>query len=909
MGDKSIPLLSSRVHICLGTVIDMVLGLRWYNVRIGNNTDVQCSAVYHGNTDQVIGAKQIGMYAAGTHVLVMLLIDPITHVPVPPGYILGSVMMPAGSTIYRILDSIGLATGADCFNDITHSHTADKQPDAMRDFNNGVPLDAIPGSDYGRINELGVGSGISRFYSWMRASELSGLWCFYLDNLTRLAAYNYEFWHAGGERYIKNDEGEVNDVDLFTPYPWEASGVLEYNKGAVWFKDKGGKYIKGQFDHAYEPKEVDQTMIPRWMRLRGYVGDAHREMVILPAIEPVDYKLTAETFVERTSRKTKYTGLLDIHQHASGLYSIRSAQGIVLEKYIHIPVPKQVHAPEDSDTVADGATNYRPAGIWGPDDASLQSLHNKQPWPWTDATRPDTWAAELFDYSAFMFNWYNMKPLLAHTKDWWVPDEGYFANQILDTTTGKPVGLSGVYMPEKKLTDTFNFPLPQFAKIKIDHRTGNTKYFYSRSIIAQLPDGSVLIEDGYGSSVYMTGGNIHVSAAGDVWTRSGRSIVMWAGDDLIARAGSSVDISASNADVRIKAQRNLHMLGGNGTDAGAVGGIIIESRAAYGIGSGFKFRDDDGDPLVGEDVNTYGIILKSVDSPVMIYGRDIYGRSAISSGGGGTIEFEADADIVISGTNQTRYSNAGFTDIIGQLVSAGGSVLTGTVVNKFDKAITMFSSTDLFRAQAAVVILDSPNGLYARGPIAVNQGIVPFPDSTIDAVINGYSADYITWLAATLPAVLAYYYDDLYTGYLKSNTSFISEAGFTCRDESQYGLTLDFLLPESRWQQTYRANDIGIVWYEPAVLIPGLPTQWTRPHPGDSYWIMMEKYLEYDHDLWQWKSPAGDWALCDIERSTDSADSGPYVVASNKRVDGTSTAQKARFLGTNYLISKQYGQP
>lgn len=906
MATAGTPLAPNNIHICLGTVIDVAAGARWYTVRTGGKVDTPCTAAYPNSTQHISGAKQVGVYAPGTYVIVMILKDG-KGLLCPPGYILGSVAMPVGRRDYRILDLIGLYNGSDAANDPTHNYLPTKYPTDIRDFNVGMPMDAVPGSDVGYMNELGVKQGMSRFFTWSCASELAGIWSFYLDNMTRLAAYNFEFWHSGGERTIKNDEGEVNDVDMFTPYPWEASGVLKPKIAVFQVQTDGGKHQKGQYKFPYEPKEVDQCMIPRWMRLRGYLGDMHREMVTLPIINPTDYKKTDETYVARLSEKTKHTGVLDVHQHSSGLYSVRSAQGIHFEKYIYIPVPKQMAVPEETDEKGDGATNYSPAGVWGPAAASASdptvAIHDKSPWPWTDKIRPDTWVAELWDYSAYMFNWYGIKPTLAHTKDWYVADEGYFAN--IAAKDGSPAGdLCGAYVPEKALSDTFTFSLPKFASIKIDHRAGDTKYYYSRSVISQLPDGSIIIEDGYGTSMHMVGGNMYLSGAGDVWLKPGRSIVMWAGDDLVARAGSSVDISASNADVRIKAERNLHILGGN---SGVVGGVLIESRSNKQSAS-FKFKDGS-TPLVGEDVETYGIMLKTTTAPILMYGSDIYGKAVASSSGAGELEFEADGGIVLSGKSHIRYAQDNMTDIIGQTLAAGAAVSGGSIVNYFDKKNAVYGCTDLFRAKASVAVFDSTNGMYATGHFAVVNGIVPFPSGTVESTIAGFSTDYTNWLASGLAALTTFYYDDVYNADAKGNQDFINIAGFTCRNEIQYGLTSDFYIVEARWQQVYRAAGLGVLWNEPVVAVPGSVTVMTRPHPGNAYWSQVQLYVEYDTDLWAWKSESDSqvWSLKDKARAVDTGASNPYDTARKNR-EGASiyTAQKPRLFSEKYKVSIQY---
>lgn len=897
------------MRILIGTVVDVIPSARCYIVRISSDSSINCSALSPAGTQQLLGPTSIDVYPPDTQVIVLQSTDVQGGgIVKDEGIIIGAYSPPIGTSAYRVLDWVVPFSGADALNDTTQSYMIQNFADQLQDYNVSQPLDAISGSDHGLMNELGVGHGVSRFFSWLRASEAAGLWCFYLDNLVRLSSYNFEHWHAGGERWLKDDEGEVSDVELFSPYPWEVMGRLDTNLQSLKAVAGGGVYKPGQYNLYCEPQADDQTLLPRWLCMRGYLGDMKREMVVLP--KPATEDRT--TFVESMSNESTYTGVLDVHQHSSGLYSVRSAQGIVLEKYIFIPVPKQMNAPEQNDGAeitfesgGDGATNYAPAGAWGEGD---KTDHDKPAWEfsWTDDDTSGAWAAEYYDYAAYMFNWYGFKPLIAHKRDWFIPDSGSFAN-----TTDED--LAGVYVPEERLDDTFLFALPKFASIQIDHRTGDTKYYYSRSVIAQLPDGSILIEDGYGSSIHMTGGNIFISGAGDVWLKPGRSIAMWAGDDIVARAGSSVDITAGNADVRIKAERNLHMLAGN---SGVTGGIMLETRSVYGFGGEYKFTDGT-TPLVGEDVQTYGMIFRSPDAPIMIYGRDIYGRavSFTQQGGsdiGGNIEFEADAGMVLSAADQVRYTQQGLTDIIGQMLKDGTAVKSTSVVNRSDVANTVFGSTTLFRAKADSIILDGISGMYSYGPLYVSGGVVPFPSGTFYQAIGALCVSYDSWFlgtgTGTLSEMLTYYYDDVYTSGIKSNAEFMSVAGFTCRNETQYGLTLDFVIPETRWQQIYRAKSLGLLWYEPAVQVLG-STAITRPHPGNAFWLSETMYQEYEPALWQWKD-SDDVMVCrDIERGSkdDLADS-IYATTVKEHTDGSSSQLTRQFLNTNYLISKQYGQ-
>ena len=369
-------------YMAIGRVIESISGARWYNVRLGADVAMQCADISSSGVQSPLGPSKIGVYPVGSYVIVYvptsgtrnITDEMMTYTPTPLGYIVGSMPTTLGDNTFRVCDWVAPFTGADAVSDMVHHYPAMTFPTQYRDFNMGNPLDAIPGSDEGMMNEMGVGYGISRFFSWLRASDTAGVWCMYLDNLTRIAAYNYEFWTSGGERWIKNDEGEVNDVELFTPYPWEAMGMLVPDAAPADLIEGGGIYKPKQSSLMYEPKFEDQTGIPRHMKIRGYLGDLERDLVVLPKF---DISGDEEDFVERHQNSSKYSGVLDLHKHMDGMYTVRSARGIISEKYIHIPVPKQLAVPEEKDGLGDGATNYRPAGYWG-NEAISTDIHDKQ---------------------------------------------------------------------------------------------------------------------------------------------------------------------------------------------------------------------------------------------------------------------------------------------------------------------------------------------------------------------------------------------------------------------------------------------------------------------------------------------------------------------------------------------------
>ena len=155
-----------------------------------------------------------------------------------------------------------------------------------------------------------------------------------------------------------------------------------------------------------------------------------------------------------------------------------------------------------------------------------------------------------------------------------------------------------------------------------------------------------------------------------------------------------------------------------------------------------------------------------------------------------------------------------------------------------------------------------------------------------------------------LPVVLAYTSTLVYGSGIMGDTDFIDEAGFTCRNEEQYGLSDDFWIVESRWQQMYRDKEIGLLWYEPPVQIPGVADTATRPHPGNDYWLYYEKLAEYDPELWEWD--AGHNTARDPNATPDEGDAASvYDEVRTERADATATALKMKILADTYRVSRQ----
>ena len=824
-----------------GMVLDTLPLVRGYLVSIAP-TVVTCVDISQVGGFSTMGPREIGAYPVGTTVLVYV------HPSSTVGYIVGSIPGAIGSTFVNRPDHIAAFTGSDALNDLPSRDPTERG--TFPDVSAGRVIDAIPGSDQGVTNELGLGFGVSRLFAWLRASEAAGLTFFHQDDLARFAAYNLEMWHSGGEWTVKNDCGEVTSLETFSSYAWEALGAFDYGTEALKTNADGGVYKPGARKMWLEPQQPDQIGVPRFIRMVGYLGDVVRELVVLPPQSPAQP-------VETASSKNVYTGGSEVVRSVDGHVAIRSARGVTIEKYFELPVPKMLQPP-DTGAAGDG-DGYKFAGAIGdgPD-------HTRKGFEFTGD--PATWPSQVLDYNLYVLNYLNQLSLSRHKKDWNLPE----------------LSEGSRYVPAAdQLNSKFAYELPELRTLVVDHR-GTAQYYLSRSGLDLLPDGTVVLSNGYGNSLVMGAGNTYLQAPGDIWLQPGRNLVAWAGRDMVLRAQKSVDVTASQKDVRIKAERNLHALGGNsGTD----GCVLIESRT--------KNVPYDHSQK-GEDAVGSGIVLKSAGEL-----RAYVDRASFQV----VQDFVLDCtDLIEVGTRVNRWCQEDMLFTFGAIPSQQSSLPADARVSRLSKAGMEFATAGTlnFRSTGALLAADSSNpyvltiagdtqlkgSLVAGGFAAVQKGVITAGSiAAKGTVLAGSMGDLSGGVGkikgADLEKSTSYDFDKYTTqgqrnsdkadqslrqavngelvqlnrAYYALANSPLSKSqleliGFTCRTPQQYGTTGDILVAEAAWQQTMRKQGSGFQWIEPRVTGPKGAV--TMPHPGYEAWTNDEIYATYDMAFAPW---------------------------------------------------------
>lgn len=118
------------------------------------------------------------------------------------------------------------------------------------------------------------------------------------------------------------------------------------------------------------------------------------------------------------------------------------------------------------------------------------------------------------------------------------------------------------------------YPLPKQITLT-DPVTGKSHtYFASESFISQEPDGSILICDGYGSEIRMSGGNIYISSALDTFIRPGRDLSAMVPGHQSYNSQKSCTINSTDS-VYVRAVGDLKMGAGSGQDEEKRKGSVV----------------------------------------------------------------------------------------------------------------------------------------------------------------------------------------------------------------------------------------------------------------------------------------------------------------------------------------------
>lgn len=799
---------TARPSLIRGIVVDAIPRLRACLVQLENMAPPIMCALGGQTGFASIGARELNFPAAGSAVWVAVA-------PKSDHGVILAAEPPAAAAAPPPGDWVHATSRCGLLVDVAHGELMRATRGLTPvDWSAGRPIDSIAAGEYGAITETGMRIFLDSFMAQVAADEATGLFVHYHDQAVKLLGADLEITSAGSIEAWFDAAGEIRGYRGWTPYPWEQMGALRPDVATTRSRAAREVQIDTPWYGAVEPLHDDQTPYHRRVFLGGYLGQGGADWLTAP---PPEGDLLRES--TPVGPETSPVGLIAERRTLAGGYSLVAAGGVSIGRSPIIPAPmirrRPADVPEDDEVVApagrrDGAVVHKMSTGIGvdPDDDSPGSPSGRR-------------MAALPDSAAHRRNWEELAALHRAAGEWGLPEESatFVAAEAAPETFVPPFA---------DLAEAHALADPEPVLVRIDDRYEEVAYAPGLAGIDVNPDGSVSIRSACGCSILMHGGNLYLDAPGDVFLSAGRNVLQWAGRDAITRAHGCFEASAATGDARIKSERNLHVLAGNG----GAGGLLLESRGV----DAFDYIDKS-----GTDVVSGGVQIKASKGSVVAWGDSLYLRSLNS----GDIVLDADAGgggVVQIAQRCERYAETSCDDYFG----IPGDV---AAVNSFG-AFGANVSGDLTITGG----LTATSGAVIRGGVTVLGGsfaaerssgeVADLGDDGVVGMYNDRVKDRLDAAAAAAEAastrhadrVAARYYGDSMPG----NTDVINAAGFTFRDTEQCRAE-QFELWESPWRQTAREGGLDLpVWTEPPVDGPLGPT---LPYPGRVRMIEDSAYL------------------------------------------------------------------
>lgn len=674
-----------------GTVVRSGIGSYDCEVRVGANQTVACSTLAPILND-VYGVSQACMPVPGASVLIFVQSAGLAGHRVSRGVILG--ILPDNGTggisakgealTYKLGDTEHPEGGASQLTEQGPASVAsDLEFPYTGEFQCGRPHDIIPG-EYALLNHAGAGMVIGALSTEVRGSAAASVRCSALDDQVRITSGHFRHISAAGSDEIYNDSGFITVESAVSMYQPERLGVQQTGTKAFQWTPVNPKGTKE--DDSGVRQQEGQTAKKRYYRYKGYLGDIVNVFVSNP--DP------AKAF-ETMDSESKDQGLFHKHVDASGRLTVRSASGILFERYDRIPVPKRRHYAWD------------PAGDKETQPAEKRGFELPDKYPLSGCLILGDMAAWWNGLAYSRFRQFG--------KDFTVPDQ------------------KDIKCPSAQY-DELGKATEEFAKYDLRH-----------SYMGLTPDGGFVVRDAWGSEIVMADGRITLNAAADIEIRSGSSVIVLGGHDVVLKAHDSLDLSTTDKDVRIKAEGNLQVLSANK-------GVLIQSQAK-GSGSSEWLK-------AGEKLESSGVVIKSDATAVALVGKTsiVQGRD---------------------GVKLAAFDDGGNPS--GSVILSGNQVLATAQQNVI--ATARGTSGLILEEQSAV--LCAPSVIMAGGQSAGQQAG--------DRMLIGFPADapsMYAQLVSTCKSYVRTYVDD--TAWLNPvEPENISEIKFGFRVTEEYGTGTD----------------------------------------------------------------------------------------------------------------------
>jgi hypothetical protein len=607
------------------------------------------------------------------------------------------------------------------------------------------PNDTVEG-DWLQFNEFGLMLFLGKLAAAIKASDVCKLEVFYTDNLLREWAYNFEQFTAGSEIRAMADGEYWTRISLFSPYTWERLGLK--NSAQTAFEDMGERYTGDSAAGRESVQELQEGLF-RYVELEGHLGNIYRRTISVPTSETPDINVSGE------NADNKMRGVYDEWIGPEGTRLVRTAKGLILAKTPFIPSLTRKKSVDDPE----GDTNVE--------------IEEIEEFDTSISTNPEINALRIIDWMSYLSNFYSRRNLDSFNKDWGYPDESALNYGTEET---------------------------------VDSTLGTAKYKDPVAFFAITDDGAIMMQSAQGSAIYI-GEDIRIAPARHLIQTPGESLISIVSKDTILKSYEDIDISSATGEVRVKAEKNLSMLGGN---QGGSYGVMIESRGTSEQGQ-----------YPSEDAYKHGGLTLKSKSAVTLYGR--YIRAS-----GGDVSLTAE---------YTLWTGAGFNHI-----STAGSVMYDIVGEKdanadnvgarmLTRSANIITVQTLIGGTTIIAGRDSKAHLYLEGSLssggsgvfAKGASMLPVKGAGDVAEQKVAIKEYNETAASTADSTRAAEDEAAW-----ASSDYYEKTGVSFRSSVSLGISgLEFC--EAPWQRNLTGAS---KWSEPAVTQFADGGRITKPFPG-----------------------------------------------------------------------------
>lgn len=804
----------SQAQLCLGWVIDFSPYKGVYRVQCDGLT-VEVTCTDNSGRGLPFSSGNPGVYPPGSRVIVYFRgLD-------QKSLILGS--LPDLGVGKRLFSKQSLYAHANhmwhrigCRKDQFHAKYADK---FLTDYyGDGRPADTPVLGDFNKSNFMGGLINLSMWQLILRSSNSCGIWMNFLDDLMRQVSKNLQIWTPAGQINKYTTAGETFNYEGQALYDWEGLGVLKKPsslKDWVNLDSNRNNDVRpeGETDNSYrtgvEPnggkKGENITPFFRFQQYSGFFGHGGlREVRSLPKLENTGTPTTVSGIELGTSfgseTDTSNLNIMDEPKetsqvfrssvNVSGTYNLQAAGGFSLERTVNMPCFWQKYEPYDEkgdrgdkDFQYCGSAENKAATLKGADVTG-------------EVTQSLAKAVGVTDY---------------HTREKYKPLYGFVGHEesssgkdyvrVDPEQTRKEPPLSG-YIRSLK-TQQFMQDLPT-VQVPAELKEGQELSYVTRtSGIYTTQDGGFLIRDAYGNEIRTGVNGIELYSVGDVTTVASRRSVTMAGDDLIATANKSLEMTAVQNDIRLQAFHNLETTSG----VGGQGRTVIENRGKRELDAWVP------EDTWGEDVSNSGIFMLAKSASVITYAKSLFTQCT--------------GDIYSAAVNTWNFSKYKHQTKAGQhasmlIGSKDSEVCRGGFVTEPGKEVSLsnafhvkgFLSVKNYAAIGSVLyvrdMIAANKSMYIGGSITAAGAIRPS-----DPRVAERSEDYVGPAAYAVDMVetaqeagsdieketadkLFETVQPLYEEEMVGNVATVAQAGYSGRSQEQTGAgTFLFVMPAS----------------------------------------------------------------------------------------------------------------